>query len=113
MDPTKLLVLWTTDNRDVALHACFMYTYNAKAKGWWDEVCLLIWGPSGVLLSKDQELQDEVKKMMDAGIKVIACKSCSDRLGVTEALVGLGINVYKVGEDTSKMLQEGWKALTY
>jgi hypothetical protein len=27
--------------------------------------------------------------------------------------VGLGINVYKVGEDTSKMLQEGWMALTY
>jgi hypothetical protein len=47
------------------------------------------------------------------GIKVIACKSCSDRLGVTEALEGLGIQVYKVGEDTSTMLQEGWKALTY
>jgi hypothetical protein len=58
----KLAVLWTSADREVALKMVFMYTYNSKLRGWWDDLTLIIWGPSSKLLSADKELQDYVKK---------------------------------------------------
>ena len=49
----KLAVLWTSGDPDVAEKMGFMYTYNAKKQGWFDEVVLIIWGPSAKLLSEN------------------------------------------------------------
>ena len=59
----KLAVLWTSDNPDVAEKMVFMYTYNAKKQGWFDEVVLIVWGPSAKLLSENKMLQDYVNKL--------------------------------------------------
>lgn len=42
----RLMVIWSSGDREVALKMVFMYTRNAKIKGWWDEVKLVVWGPS-------------------------------------------------------------------
>jgi hypothetical protein len=39
-----------------------MYTFNSKKKGWWDDVTLLIWGPSANLTAKDSEIQEYIKE---------------------------------------------------
>ena len=52
----KLAVLWTSGDREVALKMVFMYTYNSKLQGWWEDVTLIIWGPSAKLLSMDTEV---------------------------------------------------------
>jgi hypothetical protein len=109
----KLLVIWSSADREVALHNVFMYTHNAAKHGWWDEVRLLIWGPSATLLAQDMELQEEIRAMQADGVEVIACKACSDRLGATEALEQLGVNVFYVGSTLTAMLKEGWVSLTY
>ena len=70
--PGKLMVLWTSGDRDVALKMVFMYTFNAKKKGWWEHIRLVIWGPSSLLLSEDKELQQEVKKIKEAGVELLA-----------------------------------------
>lgn len=69
-DPSKLLVVWTSGDRDVAMNMVFMYTYNAKKNGWWENIRFLIWGPSSKLLSEDKELQKEIQKMKEVGIEV-------------------------------------------
>ena len=46
----KLAVLWTSGDPDVADNVCFMYTHNAKKQKWFDEVTLIVWGPSAKLL---------------------------------------------------------------
>ena len=112
-EPTKLLVIWSTADREVTLHNVFMYTHNAAKRHWWDQVRLLIWGPSGTLLAQDEELQQKFAAMVTDGVEVIACKACSDRLGVTEALQALGINVFYVGTTLTEMLKSGWVTLTY
>ncbi|WP_197092805.1 hypothetical protein [Labilibaculum euxinus] len=56
----KLAVVWTSGDRDVALKMVFMYTYNAKKMGWWDEINLIVWGPSSKLLCEDAELQEYI-----------------------------------------------------
>ena len=112
-EPSKLLVIWSSADREVALHNVFMYTHNAKKQGWWDEVRLLLWGPSDRLLAEDAELQTRVRAMMADGVEVLACKACSDRLGTSEDLEALGVNVFYVGQALTEMLKEGWTTLTY
>jgi hypothetical protein len=109
----KLAVLWTSADREVALKMVFMYTYNSKLKGWWDDVTLIIWGPSAKLLSKDTELQDYVKKAQKVGVKVQACRACSDMYEVTEKLEALDIEVIYMGEPLTNYLKNGWKVITF
>jgi hypothetical protein len=56
--PEKLLMVWTSGEIEVAKKMVFMYSMNAKLHGWWDEVTLLVWGPSSRLLAGDADLQE-------------------------------------------------------
>ena len=57
----SLAVLWTSGDPEVAHRVCFMYAHNAKRRAWFDNVHLIVWGPSAKLLSENEELQKEVK----------------------------------------------------
>ena len=109
----KLVVLWVSGDRDVAEKSCLMYTHAAKRNGWFDEVVLIVWGPSSRLLAEDGELQKKVKAMMADGVILEACVACADMLGVTEQLKGLGIDVKGMGVPLSDYLKEGYHVLTY
>lgn len=108
----KLAVLWTSGDPDVAEKMAFMYTYNAKKQGWFDEVVLIVWGPSAKLLSENKMLQDYVKKMQEAGIKVEACMACARMYEVDGKLQDLGIDVKGMGVPLTNYLKEGWKTLS-
>ena len=109
---SKLAVLWTSGDPDVAEKMAFMYTYNAKKQGWFDEVVLIVWGPSAKLLSENKMLQDYVKKMQEAGIKVEACMGCAKMYEVDGKLQNLGIDVKGMGVPLSNYLKDGWKVLS-
>ena len=113
METSKLGVVWTSGDRDVALKMVFMYTLNAKSRNWFDEVRLVVWGPSAKLLSVDEELQQEVAKMKDAGIELVACKACADSYGVSDKLEQLGVEVKYMGVPLSDMLKQDWKVVTF
>jgi len=110
---SKLGVLWTSGDREVALNMVFMYTYNAKKLGWWDEIRFIVWGSSSKLLSVDLELQQEIKKMKEVGIELVACKACADRYGVSKKLEELGITVKYMGQPLTSMLKTDWVVLTF
>jgi hypothetical protein len=109
---SKLAVLWTSGDPDVAEKMAFMYTYNAKKQGWFDEVVLIVWGPSAKLLSENIMLQEYVKKMQDAGIKVEACMACARMYEVDGKLQEMGIDVKGMGVPLSNYLKDGWKVLS-
>ena len=108
----KLVVLWTSGDREVALKMVFMYTYNAKARGWWEDITLVVWGPSAKLLTEDKELQEYLAKIMEAGVTVKACKGCSDQYEVSEELEELGITVLYIGKELTDYIKEGREILT-
>ena len=112
-EPTKLFILWTSGDRDVALKMVFMYTYYSKKNNWWDEVKLVVWGPSSLLLSVDKELQDYIQKMKEEGVLLEACKACSDMYGVSDKLTALGIDVKYMGKPLTEMLKTGWASMTF
>ncbi|MBN1597801.1 MAG: DsrE family protein [Bacteroidales bacterium] len=102
----KLVVLWTSTDREVALKMVFMYTYNANNYQWWDEITLLVWGPSQKLLTEDKELQEYVKKMIDYGIEVLACKGCADQYEISDELEKIGVIVRYTGVDLTNFIKE-------
>jgi hypothetical protein len=108
----KLVVLWTSGDREVALKMVFMYTYNAKTRGWWEDITLVVWGPSAKILSEDEELQEYMKRIMEAGVTVKACKGCSDQYGISEKLEELGITVLYIGKEMTDYMKEGREILT-
>lgn len=108
----KLVVLWTSGDREVALNMVFMYVLNGKMRNWWKEVTLIVWGPSSKLLSVDIELQDYIRKIIEVGVKVEACKACSDNYKVSKDLENLGIEVKSMGEPLSNYLKDGCKTIT-
>ncbi len=109
----KLVVVWTSGDRDVALSMVFMYVGNAPRFGWWDDVTLIVWGASDRLLAEDEELQEKVKAMAEAGIKLEACKACADMYGVAPKLEELGIDVKYMGDVLSDYIKEGRHILTF
>lgn len=109
----KLAVLWVSGDPDVAEKSCLMYTHAAKRNNWFDEVVLIVWGSSSRLLAEDEALQEKVKAMIQDGVVLEACISCSNMLGVTEELKALGIDVKGMGVPLTHYLKSGYHVLSY
>jgi hypothetical protein len=109
----KLVIVWTSADRDVALKMVFMYLYNAKKNNWWKDITLVVWGPSAKLISEDKELQEYLGKIIDLGVIVKACKGCSDQYGVSEKLEELKITVKYIGVELTDYIKEGRHILTF
>ena len=110
---SRVAVVWTSGDPDVAHRVCLMYTHAAKTNHWFDEVRLVVWGPSARLLAGDKDLQEKVKAMMADGVNVQACIVCADMYGVTETLRGLGIEVKPMGRPLTGFLQSDYEVLTF
>ena len=102
----KLVVVWTSGDKEVAMKMVFMYTFNAKKYEWWEDITLLVWGPSSKLLSEDEDLQEYVKSMLDIGINVLACKGCADLYEVSDELEEIGVTVKYTGTDLTGFIKE-------
>jgi len=113
VEKEKLVILWSSGDRDVALKMVFMYAGNALRNGWWDDVTFIVWGPSAQLLVEDPQLQAGITRLAGEGVKLEACKACADGYGVSEQLAGLGIEVKYMGEPLTDYLKEGRRVLTF
>ncbi len=112
MENDNLLILWISGDKDVAEKMVFMYAINSVNEKLWNEVTLLIWGPSSKLISEDESMRDRIKEMISIGIKVIACKQCADSYGVSNKLSELGINVFNTGIFLTVWMKSGKKMIT-
>lgn len=110
-DSEKLVILWTSGDKEVAEKMVFMYTINSKRFEWWKDITLVVWGPSAKLLSEDADLQESIKAVLEQGTAVKACKGCADMYGVSDKLTELGVEVKYMGELTD-YIKEGRHILT-
>ena len=108
----KLNILWTSGEKETAMHMLSMSAINARAHGWWQEVNLIIWGASAKLAGSDPEVQERVAEMMNHGVKIEACRACSDNLGVTDKLSTLGVNVRYMGQVLTDYIKSNEKLIT-
>lgn len=115
MSPTenaRLLILWTTGDQLTARDMVLLYAKNAMKHNWWDEVTLLVWGAADSLIAEDNEIQVELRRAIDAGARVIACKHCAEEQNVATILQRLGVEVFYTGEFLTDWLKSGSKVLS-
>lgn len=108
----KLVVLWTSGDPEVATRMAFMYVGNAPRFDWWDDITLIVWGPSAKLLAGDENLQGAVRAMERSGVKLEACKACADQYDVSDKLTECGIDVKYMGDVLTGYIKEGRHVLT-
>ncbi len=111
--PEKLTIVWSSADRGVAETMVFMYATNARLEGWWDEVTVLIWGPSARLAARDPKIQEYMARTKDAGVELVACKQCADDYGVAAALEEQGVRVFYAGTYLTDKIKRGEKLITF
>jgi len=104
-----LVVLWTTGEKAVFTKMLHIYVLNAKKQDWFQDITLIVWGPSAKLLAEDMELQEMVKQLIDKGVVLEACIWCSNQYGVTEDLKAIGIDVKGMGVPLTKYIKDSKK----
>jgi len=109
----KLVVVWTGDNLEQAKSMVFMYTYNAMRAKWFNDVTLVIWGPSAKFAAENEEVQKELARMKEAGVKIEACIACAQMFGVDAKLRQLGYDVKAMGPVLTDYLKQNYKVLTF
>jgi hypothetical protein len=109
----KVFALITDTDREQALEVGLIYPLNCARNKWLDDVKVIFFGPSEKLAAFDTQVQDKIKEMKNSGIEVLACKWCSDRMGITSELEAQGITVVYVGPVISQLIKDGWAQLTF
>jgi peroxiredoxin len=104
--PEKLTIVWTSGDPEVAHRIVLMYGKAAKSNQWFDEVRVIIWGPSARLVAADKDIQAKLKEMKQNGIVLEACVVCADSYGVSDRLRELGIEVKPMGKPLSNIIRE-------
>jgi len=108
----SLKVLWHSPDKETALSLALLYTKNAKLRGWWENIEIIIWGGASVLAATDKDVQDEIKDLMHIGIVVKACRGCAIMYGVEEEIAAIGVTVLSMGPQLSEYLKEGYTVLS-
>ena len=103
--PDTLVVVWTSGDPDVAHRVALMYTHAAKRAGWFQNVRLIIWGPSQRILVGDKDLQAKIAQMREDGVVVEACIACANSFGVADQLRDLGLPVEGMGPPLTRFLK--------
>jgi hypothetical protein len=89
----KLNILWTSSDKETFKNMISMYSINSLKRGDWDAVNVVIWGGSTKLTSEDADVQKEIKKMIDNGVTIEACKACADKYKAAQTIKDLGVDV--------------------
>ena len=110
---TRALIIISSGDKDVVLEVGLRYSFNAATKGWLDEVIIIFFGPSEKLAANDREIQVKIRDLLNAGIKIMACKGCADLWDITSTLEEIGLEVVFVGPVISKLLNDGWASLVF
>ena len=109
----KLLLVWSTEEKEVAKKMILLYSSVILERGYWDEAHLMIWGPSARALAGNEDLQQMLKTVQESGVETSACVVCSDDYGVSEKLESLGVSTIHTGELLTEALQSDWKVITF
>ena len=108
-----LVVMWSSGDPDVAEKACLMYASAAKKYKWFNEVIVVVWGPSEKLLSENASVKAKVATMEKDGIIFQACVACANMYGVTSDLKTCQVDVKGMGTPLTKYLKRGYKIISY
>jgi hypothetical protein len=110
----NVVVIVQSGDYEMIFHA-FQFCERAIVHQWMDNVKIVLWGPAEKTiagLQPDNEIMVLIKKIQSYPGKhsrILACKACSDRYGITDKLFKLGFEVVHVGDITSLYIKSGYR----
>ena len=107
---SKLLIIIATKEKNKALTA-LMYARNSIKAGWFSDVKVVFFGPSERLILR-KGISEEVKELSTLS-EVFACKTISDKAGISEDLEKLDIKVEYVGACISNFIKDGYLPMVW
>jgi hypothetical protein len=108
----KLAVILASGDPRV-LEMGLMYARNAAKQGWMADVKIFLFGPSETQVATDPALREAVTAMIEEGLVPVACKYCSDKYSVSEALQSLGCGIDYVGAPISDAIKDGYVPMVW
>lgn len=113
MKKDKLLIVWSSENLEVALKFPLLYGSVILDRGYWKEAHLMIWGPSIKLAIEDKTVQERLVAMQKSGVEMSACIVCAEDYDAVDKLAALGVDNVHTGEMLTACLQEeSWAVMT-
>ena len=113
-ETSRLAIVWTSGDPAVAERMTLMYANGAKKNAWFDEVRLVVWGPSQQLVVADKDVRAYIDRLRDNGVVVQACLACADSYGIADDLRDAGLEVKYMGKPVSDFLKDDdWKVVTF
>ena len=110
----KLLIVWSSEEKEVAQKLILLYGSVMLERNYWDEATIMIWGPSAKLLANDKEIQEQFLKVKEGGVQFNACVVCVKEYGITKELESLGVELIHTGEMLTEALKsDDTKVLTF
>jgi len=109
----KLLIVWSSGEKEVAMKLILLYGSVILERKYWDQATIMLWGPSAKLLAQDEELQEKVRLVQKSGVKFNACVVCTDDYGVSKRLQEMDIELIHTGEILTQALQSDTKVITF
>jgi hypothetical protein len=109
----RLVIVWTSDDPYTAERMVLMYAHAAKTNGWFEEVTLIIWGPSAKLVAENIKIQKKLKVMQGDGVEIRACIVCANMYDVTEDLKAMGFDVRAMGKPLTDYLKGTAYVITF
>ena len=110
---TKVFVVVGSGDKDVIMWPGLKYPLTATTEKCMDEVKVVIFGTAEQLDAYDLEVQQRLRELQEAGIKILACNACADEYNITDILEEAGIEVIYVGPVISQLLKDGWASLSF
>lgn len=108
----KVTILWLNDNPRLSHAMVMTYAANSKINDWWEEVEIILWGPTTKYVATDERIQEKLKMVQQVGVKVFACISCASQFGVVDELTSLNIAVEPMSEYLTEIIKNDEKLLT-
>lgn len=107
-------IVWTSGDPDVAHRMVLMYAGAAKRNEWFQEVRLVVWGPSQRLVVGDKDIRAALERLSASGVIVEACLACADQYGIADDLREAGLVVKYMGQPLTEWLKsDDWAVMTY
>ncbi|MGE4382032.1 MAG: DsrE family protein [Arcobacter sp.] len=102
----NLLIVWTNGDIEVANKFPLLYSSVILDRGYWKTAHLMLWGPSIKLAKENKQIQEQLLKIQNTGVKMSACIVCVEDYEATSILNELNIEITHTGELLTKVLKD-------
>jgi len=102
----NLLIVWTNGDIEVANKFPLLYSSVILDRGYWKTAHLMLWGPSIKLAKENKQIQEQLLKIQNTGVKMSACIVCVEDYDATSILNELNIEITHTGELLTKALKD-------